>query len=224
VLEDPIAPIYDPEEWRDLNLAWMTGEPIDQPTGLGVAIENFADVAHFPFVHQGSMGPTLQAVESLDVRREGSDVYMLRQAPASDGAWGSQGPSTMLYHIIVPGFVSITYDHAEVGKRVVVGFPSPVAYENLKIFWAVANETTFAGDSLEQILKLETAVYLEDVPVVSCLLHREVPWDGEVKEISVPSDRFTLTYRRAMLDLIHQVAEVNQAPQSSANGTEAKEI
>jgi phenylpropionate dioxygenase-like ring-hydroxylating dioxygenase large terminal subunit len=206
-LEDPVADLYDPEEWRELDLEWLAAEPLDSPTGVAVAIENFRDVAHFPFVHEVSMGPTPEVVERLDVRREGFHVWMDRPLHSSSGDWGNQGDCMMRYRCGAPGFASITYDYAELGKRIVAGFPAPVSYESVRIFWGVANERTFRGDSLEECLRVEEMVYLEDMPIVAELEPREVPWDGEYEEHSVPSDLFTLQYRRAFRTLMEHAAQ-----------------
>jgi phenylpropionate dioxygenase-like ring-hydroxylating dioxygenase large terminal subunit len=202
VLEDPLGPLYDPAEWRDLNLDWLAADPIPSPTGVAVAMENFRDVAHFPFVHRVSMGLTPWVVEPLEVRREGVHVFMDRPLYAGSGDWGNQGDCLMRYHCIAPGFASITYDYDRLGKRIVAGFPSPVSYEEVVIFWGVANEVSFRGDPIEECLRVEQLVYLEDVPVVEGLEPREVPWDHEYPEVSVPADAFTLTYRLAFKELM----------------------
>lgn|SRR5579875_887817 len=212
VLEDPVRDLYDPPEWADLDLQWLAADPIDSPTGVAVAIENFRDVAHFPFVHQVSMGPTPTVVERLQVRREGLDIYMDRRLEASSGDWAEQGDCMMNYHCAAPGFAAITYDYEKLGKRIVAGFPSPISYEHVTIFWAVANERTFSGDSIEECLRVEEMVYLEDVPIVARLEPPEVPWDREFEEFSVPADLFTLNYRRAFGELMALATEPEQVP------------
>ena len=153
VLGEPLAPLYDPPEWRDVEFDWLAADPIPSPTGVAVAIENFRDVAHFPFVHRVSMGLTPWVVEPLDVRRDGLDVFMDRPLDAGAGDWGNQGDCMMRYHCAAPGFAAITYDYERLGKRVVAGFPSPVSYEEVLIFWGVANEVTFRGDPIEECLR-----------------------------------------------------------------------
>ncbi len=204
VLEEPITEMYDPEEWRDADLLWLAADPIDSPVGVGVTIENFRDVAHFPFVHKVSMGPTPEVVEPLDVKRDGLDVWMFRPLNAGSGEWANDGDCMMKYHCIAPGLASITYEYAKFGVRVVAGFPSPTSYENVKIFWGVANARDYAGASLEENLRVEEMVYLEDLPIVEDLDPREIPWDAEVEEFSVPADMFTLNYRRSFLELMRR--------------------
>ena len=80
-----------------------------------------------------------------------------------------------------------------------------MAYEQVKIFWGVANEVGFKGQSLEECLRLEEMVYLEDIPIVEIVDPREIPWDAEVQEFSVPADIFTLNYRRSFNELMTRV-------------------
>ncbi|MFD7291761.1 Rieske 2Fe-2S domain-containing protein [Streptomyces sp. NPDC059897] len=204
VLEEPVTELYDPEAWRGRDLEWLAAEPLHSPTGVAVAIENFRDVAHFPFVHQVSMGPTPEVVEPLEVRRDGLDVHMERPLDAGSGDWAAQGDCMMAYQCTAPGLASISYHYARAGLRIVAGFPSPVSYEQVKIFWGVANDRDFQGDSIEECLRVEEMVYLEDLPIVENIRPREVPWDGEVPEFSAPADLFTLNYRRAFGELMRR--------------------
>ncbi|WP_027816895.1 Rieske 2Fe-2S domain-containing protein [Paraburkholderia bannensis] len=204
VLETPATELYDPEHWRDLELDWLAATPLESPTGVAVAIENFRDVAHFPFVHEVSMGPSKQVVEALNVRREGLDVWMERKLDAGEGDWANDGDCLMQYHCGAPGFASITYHYERLGKRIVAGFPSPVAYDEVRIFWGVANERGYRGADLEECLRIEEMVYLEDMPVAATIRPREIDWDARVVEHSVPADLFTLNYRRAFREFIER--------------------
>ena len=218
-LETPLVDLYTPQRWADLDLEWLAADPIPSPTGVGVAIENFRDVAHFPFVHKVSMGPTPEVVEPLTVRRDGLDIYMDRPLDASTGEWANQGNCMMYYHCAAPGFASITYDYEDLGRRIVAGFPSPVSYDEVIIFWGVANERTFTGDSIEECLRVEEIVYLEDVPIVAEIEPREIPWDSPSDEFSVPADLFTLNYRRSFRDLMKLVdTAVGPSAGASVNG------
>lgn len=210
VLDQPAMPMYDLDIWRNLDLEWLAGPPLDSETGVAVAIENFRDVAHFPFVHEVSMGPSPHIVEPLKVKREGLDIWMQRTLTASNGDWANDGDCEMYYQCVAPGLATITYDYAKYGKRIVAGFPSPMSYDHVMIFWGVANETTYSGAGLEECLRIEEMVYREDLPIAGALEPREVDWDGNYVEHSVPADLFTLNYRRAFNDFV--AAALAEAP------------
>jgi phenylpropionate dioxygenase-like ring-hydroxylating dioxygenase large terminal subunit len=207
VLEDPIRDMYEIEEWQGLDLEWLAADPIDSSVGVGVTIENFRDVAHFPFVHKVSMGPTPEVVEPLNVNRDGLDVWMDRPLDAGSGDWANDGDCMMRYRCSAPGLASITYHYEKLGRRVVAGFPSPIDYEHVKIFWGVANEVGYRGADLEECLRVEEMVYLEDIPIVEFIEPREIPWDSEFQEFSVPADLFTLNYRRSFSELMNRVKD-----------------
>lgn len=202
VLDQPAMPMYELEAWKDLNLDWLAGPPLDSETGVAVAIENFRDVAHFPFVHEVSMGPTPHVVEPLKVQRDGLDIWMERKLYAGAGDWANDGDCQMYYHCIAPGLATITYDYQKYGKRIVAGFPSPMAYDHVMIFWGVANEKTYSGAGIEECLRIEEMVYREDLPIAGALEPREIDWDSKYTEHSVPADLFTLNYRRAFADFV----------------------
>lgn len=202
VLEGEGPDFYKVPAWDGVTFEWMAGTPLDSVTGVAVAIENFRDVAHFPFVHEVSMGPTPHVVEPLQVKRDGLTITMDRPLLAGAGDWATDGNCDMHYFCAAPGIATITYDYPDKGKRVVVGFPSPMAYDHVMIFWGVANEVGFKGESLEECLRLEEIVYREDLPIAGALEPREVDWDGGYEEHSVPADLFTLNYRRAFNEFV----------------------
>jgi phenylpropionate dioxygenase-like ring-hydroxylating dioxygenase large terminal subunit len=210
-LDEPLLAPPDPAEFHELELGeWVAGPTLHSTIGLAATTENFRDVAHFPFVHRGTMGEVPHTVEPLDVRRDGFEVWMTRRVEAVMGApWSGDGDAWMHYHALVPGVSIIVYDYDKIGKRVLVGCPSPMGYEECTIFWAVANDASFTGMTVQEAMESEHAVYLEDVPVIGDLEPREVPFDGEVPEVSVPSDKFTLGYRRAYLDFIAAALDAN---------------
>lgn len=202
VLEGEGVDFYEVPAWNGLDLNWLAGTPLDSTTGVAVAIENFRDVAHFPFVHEATMGPSPHIVEPLQVKRNGLTITMDRHLEAGTGEWAGDGDCEMHYHCAAPGLATITYDYGPKGKRIVAGFPSPMAYDHVMIFWGVANERSFKGASLNDNCKLEEAVYREDLPIAGALEPREVDWDGSDEEHSVPADLFTLNYRRAFGDFV----------------------
>jgi phenylpropionate dioxygenase-like ring-hydroxylating dioxygenase large terminal subunit len=204
-LEEPVGGLPDPPEFADLELGeWVAGPALHSTIGLAATTENFRDVAHFPFVHRGTMGEVPHVVEPLDVRRDGVEVWMTRRVEAHDGAaeWADDGDAWMRYHTIAPGVSIIVYEYDDIGTRVLFGIPAPIGPEECTIFWGVANDASFSGMTVQEAMEAELAVYLEDLPVVGDLDPREVSFDGSQDEVSVPADLFTLNYRRAFLDYV----------------------
>ena len=215
-LDEPVGGLPDPPEFAALDLGeWVAGPVLHSTIGLAATTENFRDVAHFPFVHRGTMGEVPHVVEPLDVRRDGVEVWMTRRVEAQDGAaeWSDDGDAWMRYHTIAPGVSIIVYEYDDTGKRVLFGIPAPIGPDECTIFWGVANDASFQGMTVQEAMEAEHAVYLEDLPVVCDLDPREVSFDGSQDEVSVPADLFTLNYRRAFLDYVDAaLASRNGAP------------
>jgi phenylpropionate dioxygenase-like ring-hydroxylating dioxygenase large terminal subunit len=223
-LDEPVGGLPEPPEFAALDLGeWEAGPTLHSTIGLAATTENFRDVAHFPFVHRGTMGEVPHVVEPLDVRRDGLEVWMDREVQAHDEAstWSDDGDAAMRYHTIAPGVSIIVYEYERAGSRVLFGAPAPTGPYECTIFWGVANDAAFTGLTVQEAMEAEYAVYLEDVPVVCDLDPREVPFDGEVPEVSVPADRFTLAYRRAFLEFVDRALTRREATGRSVNGQAA---
>ncbi|MFC0629390.1 Rieske 2Fe-2S domain-containing protein [Kribbella deserti] len=208
VLDEPTYPMYDPPDWRDLHLKSAAATPIPASTGVAAAMENFRDVAHFPFVHAVSMGEMPEVVERLVVDRDGVNIAMDRPLIAADGDWMVNGDCMMRYRCIAPGFASVIYDYERLGRRLLGVFPSPSSYESVLLFCVVAVGKGFQGTSLKDCVRFEEAVTWEDVAVVGKLDPPEVPWDEERIEVSVPADAFTLNYRAAFWTFVRRTREL----------------
>ncbi|MCK0175390.1 aromatic ring-hydroxylating dioxygenase subunit alpha [Mycolicibacterium sp. F2034L] len=198
-LGDPVFDLPDPPEIADLDLDWRSAEPIHADCGFMAATENFRDMAHFPFVHEPSMGEVNPVVTDLEVKRDGREVwasYYYEQVPSAE--FSAVGDAWMHYHSYAPGIATILYDFGpETGKRYLVDFPSPVSYDKCIIFWGVATDRDFKGGTADEILAVETMVFNEDTPVLEGLEPKEVPLAGQAFEVSAPADIYTLNYRRA---------------------------
>jgi hypothetical protein len=187
-------------------------------------MENFRDVAHFPFVHAVSMGDLPQVVERLMVVRNGVNLDMDRPLVAGDGDWMVNGDCVMRYRCVAPSFASVIYDYELLGKRLLGVFPSPTTYESVVLFCVVAIEEEFQGTSLAECVRFEEMVTYEDVAVVGRLDPPEVPWDDERMEVSVPADAFTLNYRAAFWTFVREVRELFTDPSGQSGGDETADV
>lgn len=227
-LGDPLFDVPNPPEIDDLTLEWRSAEPIHAGCGFMAATENFRDMAHFPFVHERSMGDVSKVVPKLDVKRVGREVwasYLYEQVKGS--SFSEVGTSWMHYHSYAPGIATILYDFGpEIGKRYLVDFPSPVSYDRCIIFWAVAVDKDFQGGTVDEILAIETEVFDEDTPILQGLEPAEVPLGGQAVEVSCPADVYTLNYRRATTFVVDQILEARSGVKAgaTANGSVAEPV
>jgi phenylpropionate dioxygenase-like ring-hydroxylating dioxygenase large terminal subunit len=213
-LGDPVFALPDPPEIADLTLEWRAADPIPAQCGFMSAMENFRDMAHFPFVHEVSMGEVEPAVPNIEVERDGREIRTTFFYPKVPGSpFSDTGDSWMHYHSYAPGIATILYDFGpEIGKRYLVDFPSPVSYGECIIYWGVATDKDFKGGTVDEILVLETQVFDEDKPILGGLQPPEVPLAGQSFEASVPADVFTLNYRRATKFAVDAILQARKSP------------
>ncbi|HEX6754656.1 MAG TPA: aromatic ring-hydroxylating dioxygenase subunit alpha [Mycobacteriales bacterium] len=225
-LEEPVLDVpgvADIPEIAELDLLWATGRPIPVECGFMAQVENFRDVAHFPHVHQASMGDLDPVVPNLRVRREGREVWGTYHYPEVPGAQFSEaGACDFTFHGYAPGIATILADYGKGGKRFLMDFPCPVSQDRCVIFWAIAVERTFTAGTLEGMRALETQVYEEDTLVINSLDPAEVPLAGEVEEVSSPADAYTLTFRKGTRYAVDEIRRAHLAmPDRSGRSSRA---
>jgi nitrite reductase/ring-hydroxylating ferredoxin subunit len=203
-LEEPAAPFPPTPEIDGPEWIFANAEPIPAQAGILANTENYRDVAHFPFVHRVSLGATVEEVEPLTVRREGTEVWLDRPFLAAGGVtgemkalWESEGGVWHRYHVIAPAFVCLVMDYGARGRRVGLNIPSPVSMEECLIYYVEGFTEGFTGTTMEECLASAKLIYEEDLRVLNSIRPREVPLGREL-EFSVAADRYTLAYRKAV--------------------------
>lgn len=205
---EPFAPLYDPPEWHDLDLDWLIAPPLPHNSGPVATMENFRDWSHFPFVHRVSMGemetevgPIRPQSDALEVRATNTFVG---GGGAADSIYSSHGAAlTMHYHTFAPALATITYDDEKNGARVLLSAPRPLGRDGIVLYYGTANDAkTWTGPSNEDVLVSEIEIFTEDKPILDSLRPREVPLDGAFEEISTAADRYTLAYRKAVVEFV----------------------
>jgi phenylpropionate dioxygenase-like ring-hydroxylating dioxygenase large terminal subunit len=216
----PLAPAPFLPELEPLEMTYLAGEPADVAAGIVAAAENFRDVAHFPFVHRGTMGDVPHQVERLDVGRDGYETWMTRTYSAQGGAaelFRDVADIAFRYHAVAPGLVSVLLDHGDGGQRVVMECLAPAGATGCRIFLVSGTAAGYTVLSPEETLATEMAVLREDLPTLDSIEPAEVPFDRRYPEVSVEADRYTLATRRAYWQFIRDA----QGPVSGTMGAGA---
>jgi hypothetical protein len=203
-LEDPVFGLAELPELDGIKWIYSAGKPLPQSVGIRAATENFRDIAHFPFVHAKTMGHFERQIDSLDVKRLGRDVHLqyLYNATGgvdSDKMWGNATPAH--YHAIAPAIQCAVLEHR--GKHMVLNAPSPVSATECIIYWTTGySEGT--DITIDEEVRIQYDVYLEDVPVLDSLQPPEAPLDL-ASQVHTPADLFTIEYRHAFVEYVHAV-------------------
>jgi vanillate O-demethylase monooxygenase subunit len=184
--------------WSEPRLKVLAGVPYTWPTSAARRVENFVDTAHFPWVHDGTLGRRDEPVPPLpDVRREAGELRFEFVPPTIDAAdvalfgWSA-------YRMPIPLTVDIEFRLANGATRWLWMTASPVDSRTCRTFWTVARDDDLDGDD-DAHMAFQELILREDEPVVCNQDPPELPLDAS--EVSVRTDRVSIEYRRWLREL-----------------------
>ena len=184
--------------WGASRLKVLVGTPYTWPTSAARRVENFVDIAHFPWVHDGTLGRRDEPVPPLpDVRREAGELRFEFVPPTIDAAsealfgWSA-------YRMPIPLTVDIEFRLANGATRWLWMTASPVDARTCRTFWTVARDDDLDGDD-DAHMAFQELILREDEPVVCNQDPPELPLDAS--EVSVRTDRVSIEYRRWLREL-----------------------
>lgn len=179
-LEQPIAPFPSyPEEWAygrpDMRstLAGMYDWPVD----AGRAVENFLDVGHFPFVHEGTLGTrdnTYVTPHDLQVD-EWSMRYSYDQVEPADVATGEEEAITLMYYYRAPFTVHLKRATPHPEWSVASLFVCPVTEKRSRLFVTVVRNFDMDPEYDHIHNGFMNTVMTEDKAVISSVRPEEIP-------------------------------------------------
>lgn len=200
-------PSHDLPDWADAedpNYRHFHLPAQEWNTSAARQIENFLDVSHFSFVHQGTFGnPEYAEMTEFDVdfdesRLEFDYPYL---AVNNDSPLG--GTETILrlmrYYVTLPfgARLSIRYpDKGDGCEHVIFNAASPIAAKRMKVFMSFARNFDF-DVPVDELIAWESRIVGEDRPVVESQRPEELPLELS-RELHVQSDRMTIAYRKAL--------------------------
>lgn len=177
--------------------------PYDVATSAPRIVENFLDMAHFGFVHEGWLGT-----------REATDVpdYRVQETPTGLLATGCQAwqPRSNL-HSIAPARVEYTYEVTapyaavlakvpETGSTAVDGwresiglFICPVTPESSRVWFRLAVADFETPD--EKLQAFQHTIFTQDQPVLESQQPKTLPLDLRA-ELHTAVDKMSSSYRR----------------------------
>lgn len=185
----PAHPAFD-----DAGMKVVTGAPYTWPTSAPRRVENFVDLAHFPWVHDGSLGRRDQPVPPVPViRREEGELRFAYDPPdMTVDASALFGHSE--YRMPMPLTVSIAFELDTGARRHLWMTASPVDSGSCRTFWTVSRDDDLDGDDAPH-LAFQQLVLDQDEPVVCNQDPPELSLEPAA-EISVRTDRVSVEYRR----------------------------
>ncbi|MDR7093693.1 aromatic ring-hydroxylating oxygenase subunit alpha [Hydrogenophaga laconesensis] len=195
-------PAFEPAE----DSAWRTVlcGPYELNTSAPRLVENFLDLSHFGFVHEGWLGERGHAQVQTGVVDEGAGLAGLvvrdarawqprAYAGADEGAW-------IAYRYDVPHpFAAILRKDATEGDPVsnaIALFIRPDGHEICTAWFVMSTQGDTSTD--QELIAFQDAVFAQDRPVVESQTPRALPVGrtAPVAEVHGPADRVSSAYRR----------------------------
>jgi phenylpropionate dioxygenase-like ring-hydroxylating dioxygenase large terminal subunit len=164
-----------------------------------MAIENFLDLGHFPYVHTGYLGAEHDTeVAPYEVRTDenevGASTCRFRQPRAAANSEGAL-EVTYIYRVPHP-YCAVLYKINPIARErmdVIALFAQPTGPEETRAHMFVA--LLDATSSTAALTSFQQEVFAQDKPILENQLPKRLPLDPRA-EVSVRADACSVAYRR----------------------------
>lgn len=212
-LDEPVSDVppfpeglWDEERYRTILVyegAWSTS--------AGRAIENFLDVSHFAWVHEGLLGTRDNTVTPrYEVDVDGSDLKYTIWPPlptdlgeAEDQGAGNHSYYAYTLHLPFTAHIEGGWDHRPDDLDYITMIASPVSSKATRVFvWRARNHSLDESD--EELIEFQTFLLGQDQAIVESQRPEEIPLDlRDEIHLKVP-DAGAIFYRRLLRSLDHE--------------------
>lgn len=199
-LGNPEQDIPEFAQWDDETFRKIHCGPYTFNASGPRAVENFLDVTHFPFVHQGYLGdPAFPEVSdyTAETTPEGvtaKDITVWQPDP--DGS-GKGAYVTYMYKVIRP--LTAYFVKSSAGPKFAMYFTVTPVNERTSIAWTYVAQD-YDNIPEEEIRAFEDLITWQDVPIVESQRPELLPLDLQA-ELHLRSDRTAIAYRKWLRQL-----------------------
>jgi len=200
----PAHPAYERVTADPGSMRILVGEPYTWPVAGPRRVENFVDLAHFAWVHDGSLGRRDEPVPLVPTitRAEGEVRFAYDPPEMAVEETAMFGHSE--YRMPMPLTVSIEFWLETGAYRHLWMTACPVDMGSCRAFWTVSRDDDLDGDDSGH-MAFQALILSEDQPVVS----NQVPGEMVLEpgfELSVRTDKVSIEYRRWLSQLVQAAA------------------
>ncbi len=199
-LDNPHNDIGVFPQWEDATFHKVHCGPYTIQASGPRAIENFLDVTHFPFVHQGLLGDPGHAdlndyaVESTAEGVTAKDISVWQPDPDGTG----HGAQVMYTYKVLRPLTAYLIKSSQ-GPRFAMYFTiTPVAERQSIVWMYVAMD--YGNLSDEQVRQFQDVIIKQDIPIVESQRPELLPLDLQA-ELHLRSDRTAIAYRKWLREL-----------------------
>jgi phenylpropionate dioxygenase-like ring-hydroxylating dioxygenase large terminal subunit len=180
--------------------------PYTVATSAPRLIENFLDMAHFSYVHEGWLGDQAHAqVHRYEIHEENGSLKATgckawqpqSNRHATQGAWVDYTYTlNHPYSAVLTKVPEAQFSTLPQYRESIAVFVVPVSPTECKVWFRLAVADTVSTD--EQLQAFQNTIFLQDQPVLESQVPKCLPlWSG--LEAHVASDRLSIAYRRWLL-------------------------
>jgi phenylpropionate dioxygenase-like ring-hydroxylating dioxygenase large terminal subunit len=210
--EPPVAPLIHVA--ADKDTAFLRGDltPIHTRAAAGLLLDNFLDIAHFPFVHADTIGLEESAdAPVLTIERDGGCLRSTATHPFPNredpGVAAGERPLVqhrrLTYEVNVAFNAALTIDYVEAGGTNIVGFfVQPEDAEHCRIYTMLwRNDLEGDAERMARCVAFEQRILDEDLRIQGRFEELTLPLDPTA-EVHTKADRLTLELRRMLRALV----------------------
>ena len=205
-------PVADDPDFVD---GWL--EPRRARVGAGLMVDNFLDMAHFPFLHTTTIGPDEQATfDDISVERQGLGMTVRSEHDFAhhEDPGVAQGLRPLVqrrrvtYEYRAPFLLSLQIDFLDAGGSNWIAFyVQPENTELCRLYCALYRddlggpETAEARRAMAAAVRYEALILDEDLALQTRYPDLRLPLDLRA-EVHIRADRPTVELRRILRDLV----------------------
>ncbi|MCE2512651.1 MAG: aromatic ring-hydroxylating dioxygenase subunit alpha [Acidimicrobiia bacterium] len=205
-LGDPLDRTFDIPEFFEPDRRNFNGSTIGVNVSAPRAVENFLDMGHFPFVHDGVLGsePHTEVVDyKVAIDAETDEIWATEcqfWQPAASATATEGQMVDYVYRVMQPYSILLYKSCPAAPDRMdLIGlFVQPVTedYVRAHMFLSLVDDES----SIARIRYFVQTVFAQDMPILENQNPRLLPLDPQA-ETPIRSDRASIAYRRWLSDL-----------------------
>ena len=184
------------KEFNESNFNHVASGPYIMNASAPRAIENFLDVAHFPFVHENHLGvKDKPMIDDYDVVSSNKGIHASNVKifqPNPDGT-NKSGEVIYDYHVHSPFVASLGKDVSKKERFVLVFYVTPISETKSMIYTLTLMNFGKLDDKI--VRDYQDFITAQDVPIVESQRPELLPMDLQ-EELSIRSDKISIAYRR----------------------------
>ena len=184
------------KEFNESNFNHVSSGPYLMKASAPRVIENFLDVAHFPFVHENHLGiKDKPMIDDYDVVSSNKGIHASNVKvfqPNPDGT-NKSGEVIYDYHVHSPFVASLGKDVSKNERFVLVFYVTPISETESMIYTLTLMNFGKLDDKI--VRDYQDFITAQDVPIVESQRPELLPMDLQ-EELSIRSDKISIAYRR----------------------------